>query len=55
LRPGSPAGAARAAVDRSVDEVRRRFGRGAVGFASVALSDVARVPDEFRELAERPP
>jgi DNA polymerase-4 len=51
-RPGSPIGAARWAVDHSIDEVRRRFGRSAVGYASVALSEFGSVPDEFRELAE---
>jgi DNA polymerase-4 len=51
-RPGSPTGAARWAVDQSMDAVRRRFGRSSVGYAAVALSDVGRVPDEFRELAE---
>jgi DNA polymerase-4 len=44
--------AARFAIDHSVDEVRRRFGRAAVGYASVALSEHASVPEEFRELAE---
>jgi DNA polymerase-4 len=52
-RPGSPTGSARWAVDHSMDAVRRRFGRTAVGYAVVALSDMATVPDEFRELAER--
>ena len=52
-RPGSPAAAARLAVDRSMDKVRDRFGRTAVGYAAVALSERAAVPDEFRELAER--
>ena len=51
-RPGSSIGAARWAVDHSVDEVRRRFGRAAVGYAGVVLSTHATVPDEFRELAE---
>jgi DNA polymerase-4 len=51
-RSGSPTGAARWAVDHSMDEVRRRFGRTAVGYASVALSEHSSVPDEFRELAE---
>ena len=51
-RPGSEVGAARWAVDHSVDEVRRRFGRTAVGYASVALSPHGSVPEEFRELAE---
>jgi DNA polymerase-4 len=54
-RPGSPAGAARWGVDRSVDAIRARFGRESVGYASVLLSDSARVPDGFRELAERDP
>jgi DNA polymerase-4 len=50
--PASPAGAARWAVDHSIDEIRHRFGRSAVGYAGVALSNRAGVPDEFRELAE---
>ena len=53
IRPGSPTGCARWAVDHSMDAVRLRFGRSAVGYASVSLSDMANVPDEFRELAER--
>jgi DNA polymerase-4 len=52
-RPGSPTGAARWAIDCSIDEVRRRFGTTAVGYASVAMSAHGRVPDAFRELAER--
>jgi DNA polymerase-4 len=52
VRPGSPTGAARWAIDHSMDEVRRRFGRAAVGYAAVALSPHSSVPDEFRELAE---
>jgi len=52
-RPGSPAEAARRATDRSLDVVRARFGRAAAGYASVALSGDARVPEAFRELAER--
>ena len=40
------------AVDHSLDAVRKRFGRAAVGYAGVALSAMAGVPDEFRELAE---
>ena len=52
LRAGSPTGAARWAVDHSVDRVRERFGRAAVGYASVALGRHGHVPDEFRELAE---
>ena len=53
LRPGTAAGAARWSVDHSMDAVRTRFGRGAVGYAAVALSGLELVPDEFRELAER--
>ncbi|MEQ1872974.1 MAG: DNA polymerase IV [Ilumatobacteraceae bacterium] len=52
VRPGSPTGSARWAVDHSIDAVRRKFGRSAVGYAAVALSEHASVPDEFRELAE---
>jgi DNA polymerase-4 len=52
VRPGSPVGAARWAVDHSMDAVRERFGSSAVGYAAVALSRHARVPDEFRSLAE---
>ncbi len=52
-RPGSPSGAARWSVDRSIDAVRLRFGRAAVNYASIAASDLGSVPDEFRELAER--
>jgi DNA polymerase-4 len=51
-RPGSRVGAARWAVDHSIDAVRRRFGRSAVGYAGVVLSEHVSVPDEFRELAE---
>jgi DNA polymerase-4 len=52
-RPGTEAGSARWALDRSVDAVRDRFGRKSVGYASVSLSDLGAVPDEFRELAEK--
>ncbi|MBO3093634.1 DNA polymerase IV [Cellulomonas dongxiuzhuiae] len=51
-RPGSSPGAARWAVDRSVDAVRARFGSGAVGYLPTAMPRVRTVPDEFRELAE---
>ena len=40
-------------VDRSMDSVRDKFGRSAVGYATVVFSGVDRVPDEFRELAEK--
>jgi len=52
-RPGSSRGAARWAVDRSVDAVRDRFGRDAVGYLAAARLRSAGVPDDFRELAER--
>ena len=52
VRTGSPVGAARWAVDHSMDAVRARFGKAAVGYASVALGERGGVPDEFRELAE---
>jgi DNA polymerase-4 len=51
-RPGSATGAARWAVDVSVDAVREKFGRDAVGYLP-ALARSRGVPDEFRELAER--
>jgi DNA polymerase-4 len=53
LRPGTPSGAARWAVDRSVDRIRDRFGRGSLGYASVLLGETGAVPDAFRELSEK--
>ena len=53
LRPGTPTGSARWALDRAVDRVRERFGRNALGHAAVVLRESRGVPDEFRELAER--
>jgi DNA polymerase-4 len=38
-------------IDRSVDAIRAKFGRRAVGYAS-AHGERRRVPDDFRELAE---
>ena len=52
-RLGSVVEASRWGVDRSVDAIRDKFGRAAVGYAAVALSANDRVPEEFRELAER--
>jgi len=52
-RAGSRVGAARAALDDAMDTVRDRFGREAVGYASVEFERGGGVPDEFRELAER--
>jgi DNA polymerase IV len=54
-RAGSAVGAARWAVDRSIDAVRGRYGRQSVGYAGVVLSGADLVPDAFRELAERSP
>ena len=54
-RGRDPAGTARWLVDRSVDGVRAKFGRSAVGYATVVFSGADRVPEEFRELAERDP
>jgi DNA polymerase IV len=47
--------AARWGVDRSVDAIREKFGRSAIGYAAVAFSGDERVPEEFRQLAEREP
>lgn len=50
---GSIVEASRWGLDRSVDAIRDKFGRAAVGYASVALSAAAHVPEAFRKLAER--
>ena len=50
-RPGSATGVARRAVDGSMDAIRERFGRDAVGYLP-AMTRGGAVPDEFRELAE---
>jgi DNA polymerase-4 len=54
-RPGSATGAARFALDRSMDAVRRRYGRDAVGYLPAILERAGGVPDDFRELAEHGP
>lgn len=51
-RPGSVVGAARRAVDGSVDAIRGRFGTDAVGYLPAHMRRGASVPEEFRELAE---
>ena len=43
---------ARFRVERSLDAIRAKFGRRAVGYTSIELSKSNRVPEEFRELAE---
>ena len=52
-RPGARQGVARLTADRAMDAVRTRFGRDALGYAVVSLSDGRSVPDAFRELAEK--
>jgi DNA polymerase-4 len=50
--PGRVVRESRWAIDRSVDAVRARFGREAVGYARPVLAGMGFVPDEFRELAQ---
>jgi DNA polymerase-4 len=52
-RPGTKGGMARWTADRAIDMIRDRFGWDAVGYGSVMLGLSRRVPDEFRELAEK--
>jgi len=52
-RPGARQGIARWSADRAMDTVRARFGRDAVGYATVQLNRAQSVPDAFRELAEK--
>jgi DNA polymerase-4 len=52
IQLGLPLGSSRVA-DRAIDTIRERFGREAIGYGSVLLNSSDRVPDEFRQLAER--
>ena len=52
-RPGTKRGAARWSADRAIDKIRDRFGREAIGYASVVLEARRSVPDAFRGLAEK--
>jgi DNA polymerase-4 len=52
-RPGSKQGLARSRADRAIDAIRKRFGAGAIDYASAATNVVRSVPDEFRRLAEK--
>jgi DNA polymerase-4 len=52
IRPGTEAGSSRWVLDKAVDEVREKFGKRSIGYASVVLDESRAVPDEFRELAE---
>ena len=54
-RSKAAVGASRWLVDRSMDGVRAKFGRAAVGYATVVFSDMDRVPEAFRELAQHDP
>ena len=52
-RPGARQGVARWSADRAMDAIRARFGRDAIGYATVAFDRRRSVPDAFRELAEK--
>jgi DNA polymerase IV len=54
-RAADGAGTARWLLDQSVDRIRARFGHDAVGYAAVVFSDIDRVPEAFRELAQHQP
>lgn len=53
--PGTVADATRWSADRSVDAIRMRFGRDAIGYAGVVFAGAGNVPEAFRELAEHDP
>ena len=55
IRRASEVEGCRWGVDRSIDAIREKFGRTAVGYATAVFSDADRVPEEFRQLAERGP
>lgn len=50
---GSSTSDMRASLDASIDDLRSRFGKAAVGSATTMLSDTEYTPDAFRELAEK--
>lgn len=50
-RAGSAASLARDRLDRTIDNVRSRFGKETLGPASALLDGSGRVPDEFGDLA----
>lgn len=52
-RSGSPAAEAGSAVDRQLDEIRRRFGDKAVMRAGLMGREDRNAPDDFRRLAEK--
>jgi DNA polymerase-4 len=52
-QPGSKQSLARSRADGAIDAIRKRFGAGAIDYASAAPSAVRSVPDEFRRLAEK--
>jgi DNA polymerase-4 len=52
-RPGTKLGAARWGADRAMDKIRDRFGREAIGYASVVLGPQKMVPDAFRGIMEK--
>lgn len=52
-RTGSRQGRARLTADHTIDRIRTRFGREAIGYGPVALEKREGVPDTFRSLAEK--